>query len=167
LAGTWKGQDQGSYYVRQIGNNILCVGMSPDKGRTWTNIFVGKINGDEMKVGDTISGKRADVPRRKIQGSGTLTLIVKGEWSGNRIFMQKTVSTGSPFGGSTWCVEKISCIPVFILDDFFTSRLPFHQEGRHYNHHHNLEVSKVGKGLELKVNAQYKLLFISCLAIYT
>jgi hypothetical protein len=52
--------------------------MSPDEGRTWTNIFVGKINGDEMKVGDTISGKRADVPRRKIQGSGTLTLIVKG-----------------------------------------------------------------------------------------
>ena len=100
LTGMWKGQDQGTYYVRQIGNDILWMGMSPDEGKTWTNTFVGKINGD------IVSGKWTDVPRGKIvQGVGTLTLKVSTE--GDKYFMQKTGSTGTPFGTSTW--EKRLC----------------------------------------------------------
>lgn len=94
LTGVWKSQDQGNYYVRQLGNDIIWVGMSPDQGQTWTNAFVGKINGD------TITGNWADVPRGKVQGFGTLTLKVTNE--GGRISIQKTGSTGSPFGATTW-----------------------------------------------------------------
>jgi len=94
LTGVWRSQDQGNYYVRQLGNDIIWVGMSPDEGQTWTNAFVGKLSGD------TITGNWADVPRGKVQGSGTLTLKVTND--GGKISIQKTGSTGSPFGATTW-----------------------------------------------------------------
>jgi hypothetical protein len=108
LTGIWKGQDRGTYYVRHYGNDITWVGVSPDDGKTWTNIFVGK------KGGDIISGKWADMPRGKVGGVGTLTLKVlpvvppiDPEHFAPKIVIQKTGSTGSPFSTSTW--EKSSC----------------------------------------------------------
>jgi hypothetical protein len=106
LTGTWKGQDlllrnQGIYYVRQLGNDIMWIGMSPDDGKTWTNAFVGKINGD------IISGKWFAVPRGELGkpgpltlGLGTLTLKLLHE--GDKIIIQKTGSTGDVLGTSTW-----------------------------------------------------------------
>jgi hypothetical protein len=94
LTGIWKGQDQGTYYVRQVGDNIMWIGMSANDGRSWTNAFVGKI------AGDTISGTWVDVPRGKIGGVGGLTLKVSQV--GANIVIQKIGSTGSGFGTSTW-----------------------------------------------------------------
>jgi hypothetical protein len=94
LTGIWKGQDQGTYYVRQVGDNIMWIGMSTNDGRSWTNAFAGKI------AGDTISGTWVDVPRGKIGGVGGLTLKVSQV--GANIVIQKIGSTGSGFGTSTW-----------------------------------------------------------------
>jgi hypothetical protein len=93
LTGIWKSQDQGTYYVRQVGDNIMWIGMSANDGRSWTNAFAGKI------AGDTISGTWVDVPRGGVKGLGTLTLKVS---QFPKIVMQKIGSTGSGFGGSSW-----------------------------------------------------------------
>jgi hypothetical protein len=94
LTGIWKSQDQGTYYVRQVGDNVMWIGMSANDGRSWTNAFAGKI------AGDTISGTWVDVPRGGVKGLGTLALKVSQV--GPKIVMQKIGSTGSGFGGSSW-----------------------------------------------------------------
>jgi hypothetical protein len=94
LTGIWKGSDQGTYYVRQVGDNIMWIGMSANDGRAWTNAFAGKM------AGDTISGTWVDVPRGGFGGSGTLTLKVSQ--IGAKISMQKIGSTGSGFSGTSW-----------------------------------------------------------------
>jgi hypothetical protein len=94
LTGVWKGTDQGTYYVKQVGDNIMWIGMSANDGRFWTNAFAGKI------AGDRISGTWVDVPRGGAKGLGTLTLKVSQV--GPKIVMQKIGSTGSGFGGSSW-----------------------------------------------------------------
>ena len=92
VTGVWKGQDQGIYYVRQFGDNIMWLGTSANDGKTWTNAFAGKIDGD------IISGTWADVPRGKVGGLGTLTLKVSQV--GAKIVMQKI--GGSTFSTFTW-----------------------------------------------------------------
>jgi hypothetical protein len=94
LTGIWKGSDQGTYYVRQVGDNIMWIGMSANDGKFWTNAFAGKI------AGDRISGTWVDVPRGGVKGLGTLTLQVSQV--GPKIVMQKIGSTGSGFGTSSW-----------------------------------------------------------------
>jgi hypothetical protein len=94
LTGVWKGSDQGTYYVRQVGDNIMWLGMSANDGKFWTNAFAGKI------AGDRISGTWVDVPRGGVKGLGTLTLQVSQV--GPKIVMQKIGSTGSGFGTSSW-----------------------------------------------------------------
>ncbi|WP_448272192.1 hypothetical protein [Nostoc sp. DSM 114160] len=54
--GIWHSDDGGTYYVRQIGNEIWWLGMSADDGRTWTNVYKG------TRIGDTVIGQWADVP---------------------------------------------------------------------------------------------------------
>jgi hypothetical protein len=146
LTGIWRGQDQSTYYVREfpneywdpsgvcrpgeqmcrpahdygdlkdLGHDIMWVGLSADDGKSWANVFVGKYNVDR------ITGTWVDVPRGKTVGSGTLTLQVEN--IGGRPFgfgfkgilvMSKISSTGSPFGTSSW--YKPSCpIPEYSLD---------------------------------------------------
>ena len=117
LTGIWKGQDAGIYYVRHFGDNIMWVGLSPDDGKTWANIFVGKYNGD------IISGTWADVPRGKVGGLGTLTLKVSQE--DGFIIFSKIGSTGSGFSTSTW--DKPSCpsiLEAFRRCDHWDRNLP-------------------------------------------
>jgi hypothetical protein len=99
LTGTYKANDGGTYYIRQLGNDLVWAGVSSDDGHEWTNVFVGKVNGD------TINGNWADVPRGHLQGSGTLTL--KFTVSEFRINIQKTGGTGD-FSGSQW--EKVAAV---------------------------------------------------------
>jgi hypothetical protein len=140
LTGIWRGQDGSTYYVREfpneywdpsgvcrpgeqycrpahdygelkdLGRDIMWVGLSADDGKSWANVFVGKYNVDR------ITGTWVDVPRGKAVGSGTLTLEV---WRHGRsderygftdqgyLVMSKIGSTGFPFGTSSW--YKPSC----------------------------------------------------------
>lgn len=93
LNGVWRSNDGGTYYVRQIGNDVYWLGMSGDNGRTWTNVFHGTRNGN------TLSGAWADVPKGRVGGGGTLTLAIHG---GNGVtgFTRSAVTGG--FGGSRW-----------------------------------------------------------------
>lgn len=93
--GVWRSDDGGTYYVRQIGNDIWWVGMSADDGRTWTNVFKG------VRIGDTVIGQWADVPRGGISSGGVLNLSVPQGWNGSVPEFSRGYVTGG-FGGSNW-----------------------------------------------------------------
>ncbi|MBD2494078.1 hypothetical protein [Nostoc sp. FACHB-280] len=94
LNGIWRANDGGTYYVRQIGNDVWWVGMSSDNGKTWTNVFKG------VKKGNTVTGQWADVPRGRIKSGGILNLTVKVTNQSVSEFTRSAVSGG--FGGSRW-----------------------------------------------------------------
>jgi hypothetical protein len=91
LTGVWKETGgEGRYYLRQIGTDLYWAGLSPDEGKTWTNVFSGKI------TGDTIFGNWADVPRGVIQNTGILVIKITDD--GNKLSI--TERTGG-FGTQT------------------------------------------------------------------
>lgn len=92
--GIWKSNDGGTYYVRQIGNDVWWVGMSGDNGNTWTNVFKG------VRNGNTVTGQWADVPRGKVNSGGILNLSVQGTNKSVSGFTRSAVTGG--FGGSKW-----------------------------------------------------------------
>ncbi|MEH2416311.1 hypothetical protein [Nostoc sp.] len=93
--GIWRSDDGGTYYVRQIGNEIWWLGMSADDGRTWTNVYKG------TRIGDTVIGQWADVPRGGIRSGGVLNLSVPPGWNGSVPEFSRNYVTGG-FGGSKW-----------------------------------------------------------------
>ena len=89
LSGHWRGNDEGDYYIREIGNTVYWVGLdSTTNGRGWTHMFTG------YRSGTTINGRWADV--RGNSGAGTMKLVFAG------MTMTRVASTGSGFGGSKW-----------------------------------------------------------------
>ena len=74
LTGTWAGDDQGVYYLRQLGDEVWWLGMSGiggtlvARGTEWTNVYHGKLSGD------AVTGTYADVPGGKIQDKGPVDL---------------------------------------------------------------------------------------------
>jgi hypothetical protein len=89
LTGYWRGNDQGDYYIRQIGNEVVWVGLdSTTAGAGWTHMFRGYRNGN------VINGAWRDV--RGNTGMGTMSLAVTG------MTMVRTNATGSGFGGTRW-----------------------------------------------------------------
>jgi hypothetical protein len=88
LTGVWRCDDGGTYFVRQVNNELWWYGRDP--GMNWTNVFHGQIQGT------TVTGNWADVPQGKVQSSGTLNLQI---FPANR--MVATSKTGF-FGGSQW-----------------------------------------------------------------
>jgi hypothetical protein len=90
LTGKWFCNDGGSYFIRQIGNEIWWHGLSRDGGATWSNVFHGRLNGNQ------VSGRWADVPQGRIQNAGEMTLQILG----NRKF--KAIRKTGGFGGSEW-----------------------------------------------------------------
>jgi hypothetical protein len=93
LTGVWTCNDRGTYFIRQIGNDVWWFG----RGSDWANVYRGK-----MTVGGTLGttvfviGEWADVPTPGITASanGQLDLIVR---SASR-FERAGVTGG--FGGS-------------------------------------------------------------------
>lgn len=97
LNGIWKADDGGTYYVRQIGDDVWWLGMSGDNGRSWTNVYKGK------KIGNRVEGQWADVPRGHINGKGLLNFNI--QTSGNYVkAFTKDQFTGG-FGGSRWSIN--------------------------------------------------------------
>jgi hypothetical protein len=70
LTGVWGSNDDGTYYVRQIGNVIWWLGLSRDRGRTFANVFHGTI--DNL----SITGEWADVPLGRTRNAGMVRVNV-------------------------------------------------------------------------------------------
>jgi hypothetical protein len=70
LTGTWRGDDGGTYYIRQIGNDIFWFGELTPQNPGWANVAYGTISGNIINL------KWADVPKSGARGSGTLSLSV-------------------------------------------------------------------------------------------
>ena len=93
LTGIWTSSLRGTYYVHQVGNTVWWVGRSEDGGKSYTNVFNGTRNGDQ------ITGFWADVPAGKNMGSGSLTLSIVG--TGSNVEIRRVKETGG-FGELTW-----------------------------------------------------------------
>jgi hypothetical protein len=90
LSGAWSCNDGGTYYIRQVGDQVWWYGQSADSGATWTNVFNGRIRGGQ------IVGRWADVPKGRMMNAGSMTL----EIAGNR--QLRAVHKTGGFGGSVW-----------------------------------------------------------------
>jgi hypothetical protein len=102
LTGIWGADDGATYYVRQIGETVWWAGLSADGGRSFTNVFYGKIRTTFSSL--EISGSWADVPRGRSAQSGSLALesSLIGPPSGDTgSRLVKRSQTGG-FGGSLW-----------------------------------------------------------------
>src|SRR5919112_85685 len=69
LTGTWSSDDNSTYFMRQIGNEIWWFGMSNEPPIGFSNVFHGTI------IDNTIIGNWIDIPPGISNGSGTLKLI--------------------------------------------------------------------------------------------
>jgi len=101
LTGSWSGDDGGIYYLRHLGSVLWWNGMSeragsPSRlGRDWNNVGRGVIKALKIEV------EWADVPRGEVIGSGTLSLTIKDDGTGN-IQIVKDSETGTGFGNNIW-----------------------------------------------------------------
>jgi subtilisin family serine protease len=101
LTGPWAGDDDGIYYLRQIGSVLWWNGMSgragspADLGRDWNNVGRGVIKALKVDV------EWADGPRGGILGNGTLSLKIEDDGTGN-VRVVKVDETGTGFGNSIW-----------------------------------------------------------------
>jgi hypothetical protein len=100
LTGVWAGNDNGTYFIRQLGPPapaIWWLGLSADRGRTFANVFHG--NYVETSAGFfLVSGSWADVPMgpNGARSSGVLSF----NSSPGNLRLQQMEVTG--FGGSPW-----------------------------------------------------------------
>jgi hypothetical protein len=101
LTGPWAGDDDGIYYLRQVGSVLWWNGMSDragspsDLGRGFNNVGRGVIKALKVDV------EWADVPRGGILGNGTLSLKIEDDGTGN-VHIVKVDETGTGFGNSIW-----------------------------------------------------------------
>lgn len=93
MNGVWKGNDGGTYYIRQTGSEVWWVGLSGDGGKSWTNVYKG------TRAGNVVTGTWADVPKGRTRSGGVMNLAIQGS-SGVAGFTRTQVSGG--FGGSRW-----------------------------------------------------------------
>jgi hypothetical protein len=102
LSGAWAGDDNGIYYLRQMGTTLWWNGMSDRSrsadqlGRGWNNVGHGTIHPD-----NTVDVDWADVPRGEILGGGTLALKIEADSTGD-IRIVKVSETGTGFGNTLW-----------------------------------------------------------------
>lgn len=90
LNGRWRGNDGGTYYLKQIGNELWWYGESRDRGASWTNVFHGYIGRRE------VAGKWVDVPKGRVRQAGDMTVEIV-----SRNQLRAVRKTGG-FGGSVW-----------------------------------------------------------------
>jgi hypothetical protein len=107
LTGTWNGNDEGVYYLRQIGDQVWWLGMSglgrpfADRGSDWTNVYRGTLKGD------TVTGTYADVPQGQILDKGPVVMKLTPTADGG-ISLERTdplLETG--FGGTEFTPCKL------------------------------------------------------------
>ncbi len=100
LTGTWHGNDGGTYYISQLGNEIWWYGENSPTGTSWSNVAYGNIFGNSIRL------KWSDVPKGGTANSGILLLEIL---SPSRMVARE--KTGG-FGGSEWQKEGASAEPL-------------------------------------------------------
>jgi hypothetical protein len=98
LSGAWHASDNGTYYVRQLGDAVWWLGLSRDQGRTYANVFKGNV------VEGGIEGVWVDVPMTFEPVLTQGEVVIAGDETA--IHLTKTFETprfGSPAGlGASW-----------------------------------------------------------------
>jgi hypothetical protein len=94
LTGAWHASDAGTYYIRQLGDQVWWAGMSRDRGRTFTNVFRGRFQ--RAPRGFQISGRFVDVPLGTISNTGELVL------QGPNFFTLTFAGGSNVFGARRW-----------------------------------------------------------------
>jgi hypothetical protein len=102
LTGTWSGDDEGVYYLRELGDKVWWLGMSglhgllANRGTNWTNVYRGTLSGD------TVTGTYADVPGGRIQDSGPVVMKLTPTPDGGISLVRVDPVLETGFGGSTF-----------------------------------------------------------------
>jgi hypothetical protein len=96
LTGRWTCDDGGTYFLRKIGNVLWWYGESTDAGTSWSNVFRGIVQGNQ------INGQWADVPKGKASSGGEMSLVLE------QAFTLKAISKTGGFGGGTWTFNNAS-----------------------------------------------------------
>lgn len=105
LSGIWKGNDGGTYYIQQDGDRVWWIGASSFKeGTGFSNVFEGQ------RDNDIITGKWADVPMGKTQGSGELSAVCNYTIGGDDTLTITSNSGG--FGGTMMSKAGTSYVTV-------------------------------------------------------
>jgi len=91
ISGVYTCSEGGTYYVKSDGKNLYWVGESADGGKSWTNIFIGKVEGSKVK------GKWYDLPKGRNGGSGDLEVLLAADC----MSFNWVEGTGG-FGGRQW-----------------------------------------------------------------
>lgn len=100
LTGTWAGDDNGVYYLRQLGDQVWWLGMSGlggplvDRGTDWTNVYRGTL------AGGTVTGTYADVPGGAIQDKGPVVMKLTKTSDGGIKLVRVDPVLDTGFGGS-------------------------------------------------------------------
>jgi hypothetical protein len=113
LTGSWLADD-GTYYLRQIGDQLWWVGVSAGlmyPGVESCTVFHGSV------TGSGVTGEWSAVPRGALRGHGTLTLRRVGD---NQLL--RAGETGG-FGASTWRRPSTSTWPAVFIDQEFPTTL--------------------------------------------
>lgn len=96
LSGVWDGDDDGKYYIVQIGSDVYWYGEINPVNPKWSNVAVGTINGD------TLSLTWADVPKGTVKQNGKLFLKIAGSQSPDIPQILTVLNKTGNFGGSRW-----------------------------------------------------------------
>jgi S-formylglutathione hydrolase FrmB len=119
LTGRWSADDDGMYYVRQIGDTVWWNGMSDyeqqyfEMGRDWNNVGRGTLKGTLIEM------EWADVPHGSVWGGGNLTVRVEADADGN---LRARRNTGDNFGGTifTPCAPEAQEVTSFAVPFEYT-----------------------------------------------
>jgi hypothetical protein len=77
LEGVWGATNSGTFYIRQLGQQVWWLGMSADFGQSWTQVFQGTLSSSTLADGTTLQGTWVDVPQGGTNNSGTISLTVR------------------------------------------------------------------------------------------
>jgi hypothetical protein len=100
LTGTWNGDDEGVYYLRQLGDQVWWLGMSglggplAERGSDWTNVYFGTL------TDDTVTGTYADVPQGGILDNGPVVMKVTRSSTGAVTLVRVDPLLATGFGGT-------------------------------------------------------------------
>jgi hypothetical protein len=102
LTGIWKANDGGTYYIRNIDNDVWWLGISSnDDGKTFSNVLKGQIHLNNK----TITADWSDIPKGANGYYGKLTIAIDSNSSLHKVKETNYNKSGNHsccFGASKW-----------------------------------------------------------------